>query len=237
MLSSFEGQTSVGIYSLAARLTQFLEVFVVAVMVSVFPLLSRYYKTEEKKFQAVWRFSCKYLMAAITLVCLMVYCAARPLVVAIGGEEFVEAAVALQILIWSQIFVYARIMCANLFVAVDEQRVMLTLTSIAVAANVVLDLLLIPRWGFVGACWGTLISYSLIFPVAYYLEGSRRYVKVLIRSWLRPGLALLSAVGVLLWIDGSVMVNVAAVSFVYCLVLLLTRTVRKEDLQLIKEIF
>lgn len=128
-------------------------------------------------------------------------------------------------------------MCANIFVAVDEQRVMLSLTLIAVAANVVLDLLLIPRWGFVGACWGTLISYSLIFPVAYYLEGSRRYVKVLIRSWLRPGLALLSAVGVLLWIDGSVMVNVAAVSFVYCLVLLLTGTVRKEDLQLIKEIF
>lgn len=103
VLSSFEGEASVGVYSLAARLTQFLEVFVVAVMISVFPLLSRYYKTEEEKFQAVWRFSCKYLMAVITLVCLIVYCVARPLVVAVGGEEFVEASVALRILIWSQI--------------------------------------------------------------------------------------------------------------------------------------
>jgi len=40
VLSSLEGDLSVGIYSLAARLTQFVEVFIGAVMVSIFPLLS-----------------------------------------------------------------------------------------------------------------------------------------------------------------------------------------------------
>jgi len=237
VLSSLEGDVSVGIYSLAARLTQFLEVFIAAVMVSIFPLLSRYYKAQREKFEALWRLSFKYLMAFVTLVCLVIFYIAEPLVLTISGREFSDASLALRVLIWSQVFVYARLISASILVAIDQQKLALIFTSVSVLANIGLDLLLIPRMGYLGACWASVISYGLIFPVAYFLQGSRPYIQGLFRSLLRPILALLGAVSVVLLIDGDMIVNVLLAVLVYTLVLVLTGIFAEEDIRFIKRIF
>jgi len=237
VLSSLTDNVSVGIYSLAARLTQFLELFAFAVMVSVFPLLCKYYVSEKEKFDTLWRLTFKYSLAFITLVCLVIFYVARPLVVAVGGEEFADASLALQLLIWSQIFVYARVVSGHIFVAIDQQRLSVVLALVAVIANIALDYLLIPQMGYLGACWGTLISYGLIFPLAYYLRGSRPYMKELLRSSLRPALALLVAVTLVFLLGQGVILNVLVAVVVYCSVLLLTQTVTKEDLRLLRQLF
>ena len=237
VLSSLETDVSVGIYSLAARLTQFLEVFIAAVMVSVFPLLSRYYQAQRDKFEALWRLSFKYLMAFVSLACLVIFYVAEPLVVAISGRGFSDASLALRVLIWSQIFVYARLISAGILVAIDQQKLVLIFTSVSILANIGLDLLLIPRMGYLGACWGTVISYGLIFPVAYYFQGSRPYIQGLFRSLLRPILALLGAVSVVLLIDGDMIVNLLLAVLVYTLVLVLTGIFAEEDIRFIKRIF
>jgi len=237
ILSSLTDAVSVGTYSLAARLTRFLELFVFAVMVSVFPLLCKYYVSEKEKFERLWRLTFKYLMAFITLVCLVIFYVARPLVVAVGGEEFADASLALQLLIWSQIFIYARLISGHIFVAIDQQRLSVVLTLFAVFANIILDYLLIPQMGYLGACWGTLISCGLVFPLAYCLKGARPYMTALLRSSLCPGLALLAAVTAVFLLGQGVILNVLTAVLVYCSVLVLTKMVTKEDLRLIRGIF
>jgi len=237
MLSSLTDHASVGFYSLAARLNQFLEVVIAAAMVSVFPLLCKYYADKRENFERLWRLSFKYLMAFITLVCLVIFYAATPLVVAVGGEEFADAALALQVLIWSQIFVYARIVSVQILVAINEQRLAVVLTLVAVSANIGLDYLLIPKLGYVGACWGTLISYSLIFPVAYFLKGARPYMVGLLRSSVRPGVALVTASTAVYLLGQDVILNVLVAVVVYCSVLVMTKMVTQEDLRLIREVF
>jgi len=237
VLSSLTDHVSVGLYSLAARLNQFLEVFIAAVMMSVFPLLCRYYAGEKEKFERLWRLSFKYLMALITLVCLVIFYVAEPLVVAVGGEEFTDASLALRVLIWSQIFVYARVVSIQIFLAIDRPRWAVVLTMLAVFTNIVLDYLLIPRMGYVGACWGTVISYGLIFPAAYYLKGARPYMEGLLRSSVRPGLALLAAGTAVFFLGQGVILDVLVAVVVYCSVLVLTKMVTEEDLRLIREIF
>jgi len=206
-------------------------------MVSVFPLLSRYYQAQRDKFEALWRLSFKYLMAFVTLVCLVIFYVAEPLVLTISGREFSDAYLALRVLIWSQIFVYARLISAGILVAIDQQKVVLIFTSVSVLANIGLDLLLIPRMGYLGACWGTVISYGLIFPVAYFLQGSRPYIQGLLQSLLRPILALLGAVSVVLLTDGDMIVSLLLAVLVYTLVLVLTGIFAEEDIRFIKRIF
>jgi O-antigen/teichoic acid export membrane protein len=237
ILSSLTDAESVGIYSLAARLTQFLELFVFAVMVSVFPLLCKYYVSEKEKFETLWRLTFKYSMAFISLVCLVLFYVARPLVVAVGGEEFADASLALQLLIWSQIFVYARVVSGHIFVAIDQQRLSVVLVLLAAIGNIFLDYLLIPQMGYLGACWGTLISYGLVFPLAYFLKGARPYVRNLLSNSLRPGVALLTAVTAVFLLGQDVILDVLTAVLVYCSVLLLTKMVTKEDLRLIRGIF
>jgi len=114
--------------------------------------------------------SFKYLIAFATLVCLIIFHIAEPLVVAISGREYVGSALALQVLIWSQVFVYARAISASILVAVDQQRLVLIFTAASLLFNIGLDYLLIPRMGYLGACWATVISYSLTLPIAYCLQ-------------------------------------------------------------------
>ncbi len=108
---------------------------------------------------------------------------------------------------------------------------------VAVSANVGLDYLLIPRMGYVGACWGTVISYGLIFPAAYYLKGARPYMEGLLRSSVRPGLALLAALTAVFFLGRGVLLDVLVAVVVYCSVLVLTKMVTEEDLRLFREIF
>jgi O-antigen/teichoic acid export membrane protein len=176
-------------------------------------------------------------MALITLVCLVIFYVAKPLVVAVGGEEFADASLALRVLIWSQIFVYARVVSIQIFLAIDRERWAVVLTMLAVFTNIVLDYLLIPRMGYVGACWGTVISYGLIFPAAYYLKGARPYMEGLLRSSVRPGLALLAALTAVFFLGRGVLLDVLVAVVVYCSVLVLTKMVSEEDLRLIREIF
>ena len=237
MLSNLDGEVAVGIFSLAARLTRFLEIFAAATMVSAFPLLSRYYGSDETKFMTVWRASLKYLMALVFLICLMVFCVAEPLVTIIGGDRFAESAGALRVLIWSQVFVYARIIFASMLVAVDKQKVAVVLFLVAILVNGTLDYLLIPRMSYLGACWGAVIAYALIFPIGCYFRELRPYIKDLMYSWFRPGLALLMAMAALFLVDGPMILNVLVVASVYCAVLFLSKTFTKEDFHMMKRIF
>jgi len=108
---------------------------------------------------------------------------------------------------------------------------------VAVIANIGLDYLLIPQMGYLGACWATLIAYGLVFPLAYFLKGARPYMKDLLSSSLRPGVALLVAVTAVFLLGQDLILNVLTAVLVYCSVLLLTKMVTKEDLRLIRGIF
>ena len=236
ILSILEGQTSVGIYSLASRLTQFLELFVAALMVSVFPLLCRYFGSDNERFEALWRLSYKYLMAFIVLVALVVSCLAGRLIGILAGPQFAESAMALQVLVWSQVFFYARAITANIFIATGDRKLVVGLALTAALGNIGLDFLLIPQLGYMGACWGTLISYGILFPLAYSVRDARPYIQGILASLLRPAVGVAAAYSSILLLGLSDAGTVVVATVVYCGTLILTRGFTKEDIGIIQGI-
>ena len=102
------------------------------------------------------------------------------------------SAPALAILIFSEIFVFYSLVHYEIAISVNKQRYFLLFTALAALVNVALNLVLIPRYGIIGASIATFFSYilsagliigSLIPSMKIYnMAGCRVMIRPLIAS-------------------------------------------------------
>lgn len=105
----------------------------------------------------------KYGMLSLTLFGVGLFALAEPFLGAYFGPEYVEAATALQILIFGTFFFGISRVVVPVFQATGWIRQTELVTVVALVLNLALNLVLIPRYGIVGAGTGTALSYSFIF--------------------------------------------------------------------------
>jgi PST family polysaccharide transporter len=100
--------------------------------------------------------------------------AGRPLVQLLFGTEFSASTPVLQIHIWAGVFIFMRALLSRWLLAEDLLRFSL-LTHVAGAVmNVALNLMLIPRYGAIGAAVATVISYASAGWLALFLSARTR---------------------------------------------------------------
>ncbi|MBI5492879.1 MAG: flippase [Deltaproteobacteria bacterium] len=101
------------------------------------------------------------------------------------GEAFIKAADSLQILLWAFPFLCLTTLYRYLFIALKKQRLIVVSDTICVLCNLILDIILVPSYGFVGASYGTLGAIIVQFAVNYVLL-FRQFRKT---SWQKAFLA------------------------------------------------
>jgi PST family polysaccharide transporter len=149
-----------GNYVAAVRLTEFINLLPIAVMTSLFPILSQTAK-DAPRFRHYLQLSFRALMAIAFGVCIVMTLFAGPIVHLLYGAKFAAAGPLLAVLIWSEVPVFFGVVIGNGLVAKNLQNCLPLSTGIGAVVNVVLNLYLIPRWGAMGSAWATNISYTL----------------------------------------------------------------------------
>ncbi|NNE90775.1 MAG: flippase, partial [Verrucomicrobiales bacterium] len=192
MVKVIAGDKEAGIYAAAARLAEGLY-FVPAVMASaLFPSLIQARKTNralfERRLQSYFR-----LNAAMGYGLALAGAIFAPFVVALlFGPEYSASVLILVIYVWAAVPYFIGYVRQETFIAVGLVKLNLTITVIGATANVLLNLLLIPIWGGIGAAAATLISYTLagIFSPLLF-PPSRKFGRMAIRAaiWPVPTLA------------------------------------------------
>lgn len=160
MLHNMVNDRVLGNYVAAVRLTELVNVLPIAVMASVFPILSQT-AMEHDRFHHYLRLSFRSLMVVAFAGCIFATLFAGPIVHLLYGEKFTAAGPILAVLIWSEVPVFFGVVMSNALVARNLQNYLPLATGVGAAANVALNLYLIPRWGAMGAAWATNISYTL----------------------------------------------------------------------------
>ena len=90
------------------------------------------------------------------------------------GAEFAAAGPILAVHIWSSVFVFLGVARGQWLVNEGLQKFYLGTTCAGAVANVALNLVLIPRWGGLGAAWATVVSYGLAAWLASYAHPAAR---------------------------------------------------------------
>jgi O-antigen/teichoic acid export membrane protein len=145
------------------------------------------------------------------------------------GPGFVDAAPCLRVLAWALMLMFVNRFTGTLLTAAGRQGMLVKLCAVVLVANVVLNLLLIPRYGRMGAAWVTLLCECGFLPTLLLL--SRRYLDLgrLRKGLWRPCLAA-AGMGGFCWYFGglSLLALVPCGAAVYGLLLAATYLLRAE---------
>jgi O-antigen/teichoic acid export membrane protein len=173
ILAAVRPATDVGIYALGYAFIEqalFLPGFLMAV---VFPIIVRgIAQGTESDTQSVVAKAFEVLVLVGVAVNLFLFFAARPLIEVVSNSEFVDAATVLQVVSFSVVPFFANAVLFSVLVALNRRRALLGITTAAVVLNSGLNLLLIPKYGYMAAAVLTVATET--FGFVLYLFSVRR---------------------------------------------------------------
>lgn len=161
MLGNMVGDEAVGIYSVAVRISELWYFIPMIILASVFPTVLELKKRSEKQYNQ--RFQSLYvLMVWLSVgVAVPMTFLSEPIVTLFFGDMYVQSGVVLAIHIWASVFVFLGVASGKWYLTEGLQVIMLQRDLLGGASNILLNLVLIPRYGAVGAAVATVISYAL----------------------------------------------------------------------------
>jgi O-antigen/teichoic acid export membrane protein len=199
MLGFMTSSEQVGLYSAAYRIVFFVMAIVYASHIAWLPPVTRAIaegRSPDGAFSGALRLS---LTVSVPFV-VGGFMIAPHLLRAIFGAEFAPAATALQLLLVSLFFVALHGASRNLFLAYDRLGVESWIMAAGVVVNVILNLILIPRFGLNGAAFATAAADGAILALCAI---------AIAHFGVRPALRLLlvplfagAAMAVALWLVG-----------------------------------
>jgi PST family polysaccharide transporter len=178
MLHKMVNDQILGNYVAAVRLTEFINMIPIAVMATLFPILSQKVN-DEIDFRHYLRLSFRALMAIAFAMCVVMALFSGPIVKILYGIRFAAAPPLLAVLIWSEVPVFFGVVIANGLIAKNLQVYLPLSTGIGALVNVSLNLYLIPKWGAMGSAWATNISYTLASMLLFLVFPKTRSI-----AWL-----------------------------------------------------
>lgn len=232
LLSLYRGEADVGWYNAATTITFSLLMFAQAYRFAVYPLMARYVKQEPDKAVMLFQKSVYYMGAIVMPMVAGILLCAPQIVDLVFGEKFTSTIPVLQVLIVSLAFFFIGEPCNRFMLSKDRQRVMVGLLAITAPLNVAINLLLIPRYGAVGAALARTISAGIFFALNYGYIAWNLIGSFNLKNLVRPLVAsLIMGVIVLSLGPASISILILCGIVSYVITLWLVRGVLPDDAQ------
>jgi O-antigen/teichoic acid export membrane protein len=172
MLSSMKGNEAVGWYNAAYRLVLCLSFIPSAFYGAVFPIMARFHVTSKDFLRFTHERSFKYMLIVGVPIGIGTTILASKVILLIFGSEYRQSIIALQILVWSMVFIFVNGSFGQLFNSINKQLATTYIIMGSALLNIVLNIILIPRYSLTGASIATVITMSVGF-LANYIWSSR----------------------------------------------------------------
>jgi O-antigen/teichoic acid export membrane protein len=236
MLSMMKGDDAVGIYSAAYRLCDPFSLIPYALMMSLFPLMSGYFKTSEDNLIKTYTLAFRYLVIIALPVAIGTMFVADKVILLVYGAPFADSSTVLQILIWAVMFGMLQPVFSNILVAIDRQKLIMLSTAFCAAVNIVLNFILIPVMSYNGAAVAT-VATTIVFLVSIFYFVSKHLQTLPVHKILvKPVIGVLVMGGSMYYLaDLSLFILVPLAAGVYLATLLVLRTFSDEDWDLIRK--
>jgi len=229
----------VGWYSAAFRIERGLNFVPGIVIAVIFPAMSKFHVESKEKLEALYEKTFFYMIAVALPIAIGTTLLATRLILFLYKDAFIESALALQILIWSDIFLFVNILMGYLLNAIDKQKIFAITTGISVVVSIVLNITLISMFthGYEGAALATVITEAVSFGLLFYWTSKHGYPLNLFKILWKPVVAgLVMAVFIQYITSYHILVIVPAAAAVYGAVLLFTGAVGKDEMKLIRSV-
>ena len=177
ILGFMKSEEVVGWYNAAYQIVLLLIAFQTLINKSILPNLSNLWS--EKRIEQLRRFvntGMSYMFLLSLLLIVSSLCLGRYVITLIYGQGFQNSITAFMFLAFTVFLVYNETVTAPLLYACDKQMQHFTAVAIGAVINLILNLLLIPKFSYYGAAIATIIAEIFVFSSLLFF--STRIIKV-----------------------------------------------------------
>jgi O-antigen/teichoic acid export membrane protein len=170
MIMKIIGEKEMGLFSAAVRLSEAWYFVPMIITNSLFPAVLNAKKTDETEYKKRMQHLFNLMFIISIGVAIPISVASPWLIDIFYGEAYQASAKILTLHVWTGVFVSLGVASSNWFLAENLQKFALWKTIAGAIINIVLNFLLIPRFGIIGAAFSTLacqMCASVFFNVLY----------------------------------------------------------------------
>ena len=238
LLETMRGNTVVGLYSVAYKFMDALNILPSSFTIAVFPIMSRYAASAKDSLLRAYLLSVRLLVIVALPIAIVTTVLAEPLVYLLGGSQYLpHSRIALQLMIWSIPVGFINSVTHYVLIALNQQRFLTKAFALGLAFTVAANVVFIPIYSYRASALIHLFSeLALLLPFYYCLRKHLAPVPWGRLLW-RPALAaaLMGSLMVLLR-DVNPLLTIPLGSLVYLLALILLGTFSEEEVALFKSL-
>ena len=238
LITQFLNFTQTGLYTAAYKFFDLLSFFPALVSHVLFPVFSSLMvKAAIGEVRQNLEKYLKLMLAAALPLAAGGTVLAKPLIILVAGPGFESAAPVLAVLVWAIAILFIYIPVNSLVISQLTKKAA-AITGINVAVNIIGNIILIPRYGIIGAAVMTVISESVQGYFYFYFVRSRITKFRFFTNLWQPALAAAVMAATLFPLkDKPLTLTLPLGAAVYILVLLLSGFIQKDDILLLKKVF
>lgn len=237
MLALMRGDSEVGWYSAAFQLIEGTILLPLIITPVLFPRLSALYVESRESLLKLFENGCRYVLALAFPISFLGIVLSKKIILLFYGKQYAASSLCLQIMLSGIIPIFLRQIFFNMLAAVNQEKVFLKSMGFSLVVNCFLNLALIPRYGFIGASFSTVITEIILFGILFSFLWRSEYRFNINRNIAKPMFASMfgGAISVMFW-EISPFLLIPLSGATYLTFLFLLRFWNQEELSYIKGI-
>lgn len=177
MLGFIKGREAVGWYNAAYKVVLLILTMVTLYHVCLFPAISQCYKRKKSDIAGLVRNSLRVTTIFALPIGIGGTILAAPIMDIIYGDQYKNGIIPFQLLIWAIVIMIIRANYKITLIAFDRQKDYMMTAIYAALINIILNLILIPRFSLIGAAIATLCAEA-VFLIMVYVNMSESVVRI-----------------------------------------------------------
>ncbi len=237
MLSFMVGDQVVGWYSAAYNLIAGLLFIPLAFTTAITPLASQLFLKSRDRMKSLCLNSLKYMAMVSFPIAIVVFILADKIISLIYGAKYVSSGLALAILIWSIIPTFVHYVLGLFVVSTNNERQGMINTGSCAILNVILNLILIPLYGLVGAAIATIFTELFLVTMNYRVLRKVFVQFNILPQIYKPLIASIIMSSIFFIRNWNLFIVIVIGAIIYLLVLFLIGGISSEDKELLISLF
>lgn len=225
MLGIWKNPQDIGLYSAAQRFFQFILIIPSMIASASFPLMARLANKDNEKFKIVLEKTFSVFMMIGIPIAFGGLSLADQIVPFIFGGGYIGTITVFKILMIMLLTYFPLILLINSIFVYNKQKKLLLANIFGVFANIVLNYLLIPKFGITGAAAATLASTTIVTYIMWRKMKQINHFEILpsIKTVILPTIIMTLTILILKYFGIQVILNIIISSMIYFWILFLVK--------------
>jgi O-antigen/teichoic acid export membrane protein len=241
LIKQMVSSTAVGYYSIPYKITFSMQFIPMAFVASLYPAFASYFVKDKEMLKKTFEKSMIYLGILAVPITFGLVALARPIMLKVYTNQYLNSVLPLQILILSLLFLFLNFPLGSLLNACNRQTRNTIHIGIVMIINIVLNVIFIPKYSYIGAAVISTVSTIIMFALQMYVARQIvdfSYKNILINYWkiFLSSILMFLAIN---YLKNSVnfVILIVLGALIYGLVMFLLKAITKEDFKLIFKSF